>query len=222
MATTTAETATTASKPINLPQVPSSAPPSEDRPTPDILAKAGEVTIYDADGKGMPFKNLFKEGNEFTMVIFIRHFYCGLCQEYITALSNSIPETELSSKSPKINMCIIGCGGQTLIKGYKGSTNCPYPIYTDPTQKLHETLGLSRTLAGGEKPKYVHSSVWTHVRNAIGQSLAWGAPLKGGDIQQVGGEYMWAGQECVWVHRMKTTRDHLEPEVVRKVLGLDG
>lgn len=77
-----------------LPQVPSSAPPSEDRPSPGAIAAAGEITILDAKGNKIPFNSLYEvkknedgtpevAGDILTTVIFIRHFYCSVCQAYV-------------------------------------------------------------------------------------------------------------------------------------------
>ena len=74
-----------------LPQVPSTAPPSEDRPSLDALATAGDILIFDAEGNSVPFRSLYEvkrdeegapevAGNVLTMIVFIRHFYCSVCQ----------------------------------------------------------------------------------------------------------------------------------------------
>lgn len=87
-----------------LPQVPSSAPPSEDRPSPEAIAAAGEITIFDAEGNKVLFNSLYElkknedgtpevAGDVLTTVIFIRHFYCGVCQAYVSPLL-SPPPTE--------------------------------------------------------------------------------------------------------------------------------
>lgn len=44
------------------------------------LAKAGEVMIKDGDGNQIPLKSLWtnKPENERQLIIFIRHFFCGV------------------------------------------------------------------------------------------------------------------------------------------------
>lgn len=84
-----------------LPQVPSTAPPSEDLPSAEAIAAAGEIPVYDAEGNKVLFKTLYshtpeegegggeaqrRQGGDVdvvTMIVFIRHFYCGLCQAYV-------------------------------------------------------------------------------------------------------------------------------------------
>lgn len=77
-----------------LPQVPSTAPLSEDRPSPDSLSTAGDIPIFDAEGNSIPFRSLYEvkmseegipgvAGDVLTMIVFIRHFYCSFCQAYL-------------------------------------------------------------------------------------------------------------------------------------------
>ena len=53
-------------------------------PSQKELDKAGNVLIYDANGVARPFKSLYQgvehEGSR-QMVIFVRHFYCGVSLE---------------------------------------------------------------------------------------------------------------------------------------------
>lgn len=46
--------------------------------------------------------------------------------------------------------------------------------------------------------------------------------LKGGDLSQVGGEFLFEEGKVTWCHRMKNTRDHAEIPELRVALGLDG
>ncbi|KAF8467338.1 AhpC/TSA antioxidant enzyme-domain-containing protein [Kalaharituber pfeilii] len=200
-------------------QVTSTAPPSEDHPSPEALKTAGDIPIFDAQGNQAPFKSLYEspgEGDVLTMIIFIRHFYCSACQAYVTALSQTIPAND------KKKIIIIGCGSHTLIPNYATETHCPYPIFAEPTQKLHATLGLARTLAPGKKPEYLKDAgMLGLIKKSVVQGLTWGGAFKGGDIQQVGGEFLFVGGECVWCHRMKTTADHVEVSELKKVMGIE-
>jgi hypothetical protein len=45
--------------------------------------------------------------------------------------------------------------------------------------------------------------------------------IKGGNIFQIGGEFLFEEGEVVWCHRMKNYRNHAEVNVIRKVLELD-
>jgi hypothetical protein len=105
---------------------------------------------------------------------------------------------------------------------YAETTSCQFPIYADPTRKLYDLLGMTRTLQLGSKPEYMHSNMLINSVQSIFQSLGTGKnALKGGDMKQVGGEFLFEDGKCTWVHRMRTTRDHAEVSDLRSLLGLD-
>jgi hypothetical protein len=45
--------------------------------------------------------------------------------------------------------------------------------------------------------------------------------VKGGNIFQIGGEFLFEEGEVVWCHRMKNYRNHAEVSVIRRMLELD-
>jgi hypothetical protein len=145
------------------------------------------------------------------------------CQEYLRTLSSSIsPEALLALPTPTF-ITVIGCGRPELIPMYTEATSCPFPIYADPTRKLYDLLGMTRTFDLGAKPEYMHTNVLINSVQSIFQSLGTGKhALKGGDFKQVGGEFLFENGECTWAHRMKTTRGHAEVSDLRQMLGLDG
>jgi hypothetical protein len=133
---------------------------------------------------------------------------------------------------------------------YQAETNCPFPIYTDPTKKLYDELGMIRTLNLGQRPEYQRKELLTIIMASFVQGLKMmkgGMALKGGDMQQVGGEFLFEPVEGVespspsplnsekqlesgyvevekrvtWCHRMRNTRDHAEIPEIREVLGLE-
>jgi hypothetical protein len=77
---------------------------------------------------------------------------------------------------------------------YTSSTNCPFPIYADPTKKLYNALGMLRTLNLGSRPEYQRRALGSLILNGFMQSLKqlpFGKTFQGGDYQQVGGEFMF-------------------------------
>ena len=123
-----------------------------------------------------------------------------------------------------MQLIVIGCGESSLISWYSKETACPFPIYADPTKKLYDLLGMTRTLSlGNKQPEYMKSSVPVQTVKSFLQTLRAGRDMmKGGDFHQVGGEFMFENERVTWCHRMKNTRDHAEIPETRKVLGLDG
>jgi AhpC/TSA antioxidant enzyme len=126
---------------------------------------------------------------------------------------------------------------------YAETTGCPFPIYTDPTQRLYEALGMIRTLNRGDhNPQYIHHSLLTAIARSITQGLRRlpdGDTFKSGDVKQVGGEFLFEttsdfdpgndGEaskpnlkiKVTWCHRMANTRGHSEIEVLHHILRLD-
>ncbi|KAF2644116.1 hypothetical protein P280DRAFT_466800 [Massarina eburnea CBS 473.64] len=197
---------------------------NNDLPTPKDLKRCEDLLVLDAKGQSRPFKELYTNIDGEAprqLLIFIRHFFCGNCQEYLRELSASITPDSLFALDEPTFITVIGCGRPDLINMYTEATNCPFPIYADPTGKLYEYLGMTRTLDLGKKPSYIQSNLLVTSLQSIAQALKTGTnALKGGDFKQVGGEFLFEGGECVWVHRMRHTRDHTEIKEMREKLGL--
>ncbi|KAK2788637.1 hypothetical protein FQN52_006582 [Onygenales sp. PD_12] len=158
------------------------------------------------------------------------------CQEYITALSSSIPSQ--SVLPPNTTIAIVGCGANSLIPMYEEVTKCPFPIYTDPTQRLYTLFGMTRTLnRGSYAPEYAQSSLASLVVKGITQGLKRmlaGDMLQSGDKQQNGGELLFEAEitdpvtsdmkgynvKVPWCHLMENTRNHSEISVLKDVLGI--
>jgi AhpC/TSA antioxidant enzyme len=200
-------------------------------PTNDILKKAGEHILYDSAGYKIPFRSLYTQGKRRTLILFIRHFFCGNCQEYLRSLAKSIPASSLPSD---LDIKIIGCGSHTLITSYIEQLACsppfPYSIYAEPTKKLYELLGMHYTLSLGTKsPEYIHRSlVRVNLASAVqGIKRIWsGDALSGGDMRLNGGEFLFENTDSgkanvIWCHRMSNSRDHAEIDTLRKALKLD-
>lgn len=127
---------------------------------------------------------------------------------------------------------------------YQEATQCPFPIYADPTKRLYDELGMIRTLAPGPRPDYQRRSTLFAISQSVIQGLKQikkGLVTKAGDIHQIGGEFLFEpmdgmavspsplatpteeGEEkrVTWCHRMRTTRDHAEIPEIREVLGFE-
>jgi hypothetical protein len=51
-------------------------------PSKSMLEKTADLPVFDVDGKTVPFKSLYWSEvgeNKRVMIIFIRHFFCGVC-----------------------------------------------------------------------------------------------------------------------------------------------
>lgn len=77
---------------------------------------------------------------------------------------------------------------------YATATECPFPIYADPTRRLYTELGMVRTLALGTRPAYMRKSLLRSSLASIAQGLRQirtGLVTKSGDQRQIGGEFLF-------------------------------
>ncbi|PYI31135.1 hypothetical protein BP00DRAFT_344378 [Aspergillus indologenus CBS 114.80] len=206
----------------------------DEPPSAEIQAKVASYTVLDREGQPHQYSTLYSgpDAAPRTLVVFIRHFFCGSCKEYIEVLSKAITPEFLSQLSTPTSVVVVGCGGPGLIDIYAKETGCQFPIYADPTRKLYEQLGLLSSLALGEKPEYIQKSMVQIVAESFWKTLKQlpsGLALKGGDSRQNGGEFLYetspeGGKEkrVAWCHRMQNTRDHTEVAALAKVLERKG
>jgi len=132
---------------------------SDECPDRATLAAAYNIPVYSADGKAIPFGQLYHPATAThtrQLVIFVRHFYCGACQAYLKALADSITMNEYFSIPVPTSIIVIGCGHPNLIPFYKAVTGCPFPIFAEPSRALFKRLGMVISgNIGGTRPDYM-------------------------------------------------------------------
>ncbi|GKT49026.1 thioredoxin-like protein Clot [Colletotrichum spaethianum] len=172
---------------------------NNDLPTPQVLKKIEDYVVLDRHGKSHSFKSLYSGRNvaRRVLVIFVRHFFCG---EFLRTLSESITPDALLGLPMSTFIAVVGCGNPGLIDMYLQETGCPFPVYTDPTRRLFDTLGMTRTLALGTRPAYMRKSMLKSAAESVFQGLKQvkaGLATKSGDHRQVGGEFLFEPVELV-------------------------
>ncbi|KAI9680628.1 MAG: hypothetical protein M1817_004068 [Caeruleum heppii] len=198
---------------------------TNDPPTAADLDRVADLVVLGADGSSVPFRSLYEgEGKaKRVLVVFIRHFFCGNCQEYVRTLSATFTPSKLLALPVPTSLVLIGCGAPSLIDPYITDSNCPFPVYADPSRKLYDHLGMTKTLHLGPKPEYVKRSfIGVLASSTLRNLMAGREALKGGDQRQVGGEFLFDDGKVTWCHRMRNTRDHAEMPALRRLLGFDG
>ncbi|KYK60514.1 fmHP [Drechmeria coniospora] len=171
-------------------------------PSAETLREVDDYVVLDRDGKTRTFESLYNGRNAArrVLVIFVRHFFCGNCQEYLRSLSESVTVESLLRLPVSTCIVVIGCGDPALIDMYVEATNCPFLIYTDPTRSLFDKFGMIKTLSLGPKPAYMKKSITKGIFDSIGQALRHvpdGLALKSGDQRQVGGEFLFEPLDIV-------------------------
>ncbi|KKK20264.1 hypothetical protein ARAM_004106 [Aspergillus rambellii] len=199
-------------------------------PSAETLQQVARHRVLDRLGKAHRFKDLYDgpDTADRVLVIFVRHFFCGSCQEYLRSLLQVINPDFLSRLPVSTSIAVIGCGDPGLIDIYASKSGCDFPIYADPTRKLYTDLGMTTSLALGPRPEYMRKGMVRIVMESIWQCLKQipsGLAGKGGDSRQIGGEFLFEashdteGKTVTWCHRMKTTRDHTEIPALAQVLN---
>ncbi|KAI0333596.1 hypothetical protein GY45DRAFT_1244515 [Cubamyces sp. BRFM 1775] len=191
-------------------------------PSSDALAKAAALNVFDDSGKEVKFGSLID--NQKTILVFIRHFFCGSCQQYVMQLA-SVRKEALDEANARL--VVIGCGDWKLIKNYCETTGYPYAMYADPSRALYTTFGLveslERTPAGQAKRSYLGKSFLGNLVKSV-----WEGPLKQpqfigkqGNSSQLGGDFIFGpGETCSYASRMKHTEDHVEVADLMKEAGV--
>ncbi|KII93005.1 hypothetical protein PLICRDRAFT_35174 [Plicaturopsis crispa FD-325 SS-3] len=189
----------------------------------ETVAAAAELHILDANGHKVLFGSVYEDQK--TILVFIRHFFCGNCQQYVTQLA-SVPQDAVSQAGVKV--VVVGCGGWQPIKEYAETTGFRGEIYADPSRKLYHALGmttetLATTPAGQPRRSYLTSSVLANALRSI-----WTGPMKNptligkqGSLSQLGGDFVFGpGNQCSFAHRMQHTEDHIEVEDLMRSAGV--
>lgn len=76
--------------------------------------------------------------------------------------------------------------------------------------------------SGPTRPEYQTASISALAVRSLIQGVSTGisGAWHGGDLRQVGGEFIVCDGSIEWAHRMGNTRDHTEVEDLMQVLGL--
>ncbi|KAK7005687.1 peptidase A1 domain-containing protein [Favolaschia claudopus] len=194
----------------------------EDRlPTRRQLETAAELPVISESGVRVSFGSVFEQQK--TIVCFIRHFWCPLCQDYMFSISRNVSAEVLQSAG--VELVIISNGSYEMIKSYRQIFRSPFAVFTDPTHKVYNALGMTlKTLKPGPKGNYVRHGLMSGLGMVVVNAVKVGMPVwkEGGKISQLGGEFVLGpGMTCTWVHRMKYTRNHIPILQVVREAGVD-
>jgi hypothetical protein len=212
---------------------------------PDLFTSALELPVFDSESRSVPFRHLVTNDSaaiesspvtssppsnstvyKYTLIIFVRNFFCSNSQQYLRALLPALSTTDSESdllQKHRTRLLLIGHGHPSLIPVFIHELLSLPPgtvVATDPQKALFSAAGLGRTRsAGSHRPNYVeHGALQNGLRMATrmiqhagkgGITMA----FSGGDYAQNGGEFLVRNNEEVevlWGHRMRNTRDHAD------------
>ncbi|KAG6902825.1 hypothetical protein C0995_010710 [Termitomyces sp. Mi166 len=192
-------------------------------PTLSQLTRAASLPVIAASGLRVPFASLFAPRP--TIVVFIRHFWCPHCQDYLSSIAQTAPRP--SEKNP-FNLVIISNGAPAFISKYRALFGFEFEMYTDPTLAVYTALGMGRsssasgpTIPNGD---YVRHGTMGGIAMVALRALKVGLPVweRGGDLHQLGGEFILGpGLTCSYAHRMQSPKGHAPIGAVLSAAGID-
>ncbi|KAF8880384.1 AhpC/TSA antioxidant enzyme-domain-containing protein [Mucidula mucida] len=188
------------------------------------LSSGMELQVFDAKGQLVSFDSILPASGK-TVVVFIRHFFCGICKAYVEDLAR-LPSDVLTQSG--VQIVVIGCGQWQPIASYAQDTKFTGKIYADPSRKLYRSLGmtvenLSGTPSGETKRSYIKTSTLTNALQSIYKGPLSHPSLMGkqGNISQLGGDFIFGpNKELTFCSRMKHTEDHVEISELMKEAGI--
>ncbi|KAI9639567.1 uncharacterized protein MKK02DRAFT_14737, partial [Dioszegia hungarica] len=130
-----------------------------------------------------------------TIVVFIRHWFCPLCAQYIKSVIRDVSPDALEDAG--VELIIIGNGSSKMINGYANKYfNSPFKTYTDPTLSLYRVLGLTRQTSDSgpdsERGDYLTETALETTVNTLKRAAK--MPLRNpGHFTQLGGEFVFDG-----------------------------
>ncbi|KAF7968967.1 hypothetical protein HWV62_28763 [Athelia sp. TMB] len=161
-------------------------------PSRAALADAAALPVLDARGARVRFGDLWL--GQKTVVVFIRHFWCPLCQDYLFSLTRLGSGAAL--KQAGVRLVVVGNGAYGMIKAYRKIFGMQFALYTDPTLQVYHALGMTlRTLDGGpeaQRGAYVRHGLVGGIAMVVVNAVKVGMPVwkEGGDLEQLGGEFV--------------------------------
>ncbi|KAL3477668.1 AhpC/TSA antioxidant enzyme-domain-containing protein [Aspergillus californicus] len=194
-------------------------------PSPEDLRDAFELELQASDGHPVRLGELVLDKGDHvtTIIVFVRHFFCAYDQDYVRTISEHLSESILRTRpnlSGPCQLLIIGCGHPSMIIPYVGETASVFPVYSDPDGKMYEKLNMHRTTANiTNPPSYTRKSFLRGLGITFKQMWQNGLRgLRGGPWDQNGGEWIFRGGKCVFVHRMEHVSDHLSAQELLEAL----
>ncbi|PFH53135.1 hypothetical protein AMATHDRAFT_138118, partial [Amanita thiersii Skay4041] len=225
------------SKAKPLPTIPAVAQSEWALPMRDQLARAARLPVIAESGVRVTFGSLFE--SQRTIVIFIRHFWCPMCQDYMSSVQSFVRSDILRSPSTggpvsdeghslSAKFVVISNGSHAMISKYRQIFQMPFEMYTDPSLAVYTALGMDkqqreRTLAN-RRGGYVKHGLMGGIVMVVVRAIKVGMPVweKGGDVAQLGGEFVLGpGLTCSFAHRMQSTKGHAPIQDVVKAANIE-
>uniref|UniRef100_V5GF31 Thioredoxin domain-containing protein n=1 Tax=Kalmanozyma brasiliensis (strain GHG001) TaxID=1365824 RepID=V5GF31_KALBG len=185
------------------------------------LFEASQCLVYNEDGQEVLFGDIYKKRR--TLVCFLRHWWCGFCQQFAMSVRNIDP---LPLKKANLDFVIVGQGDWHVIKAYREVMQVQYPMFADPKRNVYRALGMTlRTNDANPacaRPDYASMGMTKGILVAIKKGL-FDMPIRNpGDMKLLGGDFILGpGLQCSFTHRMTTADGHMDIPRILAQAGCD-
>ncbi|GAA6021942.1 hypothetical protein JCM10207_002609 [Rhodosporidiobolus poonsookiae] len=190
-------------------------------PEKEAIEAARRCELLGEGGGSVTFDQLLRERKKKVVVVFLRHAWCGLCQQFVEALTRSTQNlaaitsssrpsmsgsrassdsgaTETTSDGdgptiPPLYVLLISNGSAALIPTYRKRLDCPFPLYMDRRRTLYKALGMTmKTWDMGKESEKGSYIVKSNMGNIIASTKSGIAmPHYPGSQTQLGGEFVF-------------------------------
>ncbi|XP_054843062.1 peroxiredoxin-like 2C [Eublepharis macularius] len=185
---------------------------------PEELRDASSCLVVDAAGKKIPFGALYQQQK--TIVVFVRHFLCYACKEYVEDLGK-IPKEFLQDAN--VRLVVIGQSSHHHIKPFCNLTGYPHEMFVDPEREIYRALGMKRgeeSIISAHSP-HVKSNLLSGSIKSMWRALASPAfDFQGDPAQQGGTLILGPGNEIHFVHLDRNRLDHAHINAVLELAGV--
>ncbi|XP_044796209.2 peroxiredoxin-like 2C isoform X1 [Bubalus bubalis] len=159
-----------------------------------LAAAVAELPVLDASGRPVPFGELFRERR--AIVVFVRHFLCYICKEYVEDLAK-IPKSFLQEAN--VTLIVIGQSSYHHIEPFCKLTGYSHEIYVDPEREIYKRLGMKRgeEIASSGQSPHVKSNILSGSIRSLWRAVT--GPLfdfQGDPAQQGGTLILGPGELC--------------------------
>ncbi|XP_063151294.1 peroxiredoxin-like 2C isoform X1 [Candoia aspera] len=185
---------------------------------PAELRETAQRLVEDAVGNRIPFGALHKEQK--TIVIFVRHFLCYVCKEYVEDLGK-IPKKFLQDAN--VRLVVIGQSAHHHIKPFCNLTGYHHEMYVDPGREIYRLLGMKRGEASNSAvhSPHVKSNLLSGSIKSMWRAMASPAFDFQGDPAQQGGTFILGpGNEIHFVYLDQNRLDHVPINTVLQLAGV--
>ncbi|XP_075266940.1 peroxiredoxin-like 2C [Opisthocomus hoazin] len=188
------------------------------RREPGELREAARCLVVDAEGRSVPFEALY--GEQRAIVVFVRHFLCYTCKEYVEDLAR-VPKAFLQEAN--VRLIVIGQASYHHIKPFCRLTGYTHEMYVDPQREIYKTLGMKRGEANNVSVRSPHVKSNTLLGSMKSMWRAMTGPafdFQGDPGQQGGALILGPGNKVHFLHLDKNRLDHVPINTVLQLAGV--